>query len=470
MSSAPGSIRRRPVRDAVLSILGGEGKTIDMIESQKGRTYKGDESQQEYRDTPKWHNRQELLTLVAEKLKIHPSLWGPKRTSSDFYNIVDSEIEKMRKNRTLIDWNSSGGFGIWRLAAGVKIPESVMSMDVNAPIHDPVQHAETSEDEMRRVFLSILSKGKKDNTYKFTLAKSLLDYCKETIDGGRRTHVIPYEYFSGKFLRYYWYQEYKFRMKQDFHVRGSPKVLQAIRGIFGENPPADFDLLDEGDIRKAKRKILSTVFGHARSKTSLVIPRFQKIPVGNNTEEFRVFYDYDDDKKKLYLKPEAYDFLCRNHGILSRAVLAEWARFLEKVNDRLPRLVAKIDHDSMVRGPLTEYREMYSKYEDHCFYCMNRLEREYTHVDHFIPWSYIFEDSAWNMVLACQECNCRKSNSLPQEEFRDKLIGRNWQYHDEIRGLQVSLQQLDTGKGWEPEIINHYENCREYGFGRIKLP
>ncbi len=470
MSSASGSIRRGPVRDAILLILSGRGRTIGELESWRGRTYKGDETQEEYRDAPKWHNRLELLILVAEKLRIHPSLWGPERTSSDFYNAVDEEIGKMRRNGTLIDWNSSKRLGIWRMAPSANVPEPEMSMDVNAPIHDTAQHMETSEDEMRRVFLSILSKGKKDNTYKFTLAKSLLDYCKETMDGTRRTHIIPYEYFSGKFLKYYWYQEYKFRMKQDFHVKGSPRVLQAIRSVFGESPPADFDLLDVDDIEEAKRKILGTVFGHARTKTSLVIPKFQKIPVGRSTEEFRVFYDYDDDEKKLYLKPEAYEFLCRNHGILSRAVLAEWARFLEKINDRLPRLVAKIDQDNMVRGSLTGYQRMYSKYDDHCFYCLNRLERGYTHVDHFIPWSYIFEDSAWNLVLACQECNCRKSDSLPQEEFRDKLIDRNWRYHDEIRELQRSLQQLDTGKGWEPEIINHYTNCHEYGFGRIKLP
>ena len=259
-------------------------------------------------------------------------------------------------------------------------------------------------------------------------------------------------------------------MKQDFRTKSKPKAIQAITDVFGKNPPANFDLLDAADVKRARQEILKTVFGHARSKTSLVVPKFQNIPVGRHTEKIKVFYDYDDDAQRIRIMPEAFEFLQKNNGLLSRVVLAEWARFLEKINHSLPRLVAKIDQDSMTRDSLTEYRRIFSKHSDHCFYCRSRLERRGTHVDHFIPWSYIFDDNAWNLVLACQECNCKKSNSLPQEEFRAALIKRNAQYYKQIRKLRISLDQLDTGRGWKPEIIHHYTNCKEYGFNVIHLP
>ncbi len=172
----------------------------------------------------------------------------------------------------------------------------------------------------------------------------------------------------------------------------------------------------------------------------------------------------------IRLRPEAFEFFRENHGILLRTVLAEWTRFLERANIGLPRLLAKIHMDESARGQLTGYRRLFLKHTSHCFYCKGRLENDNIHVDHFIPWSCIFDDSAWNLVLACQNCNCKKSNSLPQDEFLQSLIRRNAKHYDTIAPLRRSLKMLDARHGWEPEIKNHYDTCLEYGFNTIPLP
>ena len=460
-----GTLPRKAISEMVAYLLNQKGKTIKAIEFQKNTKYKGDESQKPYRNNPVWHNRQDLLDLVAEKLKIHSDFVGPDRKSADFYNAVDQEITKLRNKRLLVMWSSTRHCGIWRIADSFPaVSAPTMSADTFTHVSSPDDH------DLKQLFLSILTKGRKDNTYKFTLAKSLLDYCIETPDATDKNHEIPYTYFASKFLKYYWYQEYKFRMKQDFRVNSKPKVITALNDVFGASPPTDFKLLDPDDVKKAEEKILCTVFGRAKSKTSLVIPKFQSIPDGKYVKSSNAFYDYDDDRKILSLKPKAFRFLRYNHGILSKAVLAEWAKFLEKINHTLPRLVAKIEQDGTKRGPLTEYRKLFSEYAPDCFYCGSRLERDYTHVDHFIPWSYIFDDNAWNFVLACQECNCKKSDSLPQIEFRDLLLERNSKYSGKIKKLELSLNQLNTGKGWRPEIVNHYNNCLDYGFQNVHLP
>ena len=191
---------------------------------------------------------------------------------------------------------------------------------------------------------------------------------------------------------------------------------------------------------------------------------------GQRAVETRVFYDYNDDEKKIYLKSEAFEFFKKNHDVLSRVVLVEWAKYLEKINDRLPKLIAKIDQDNVKRTPLAQYKKLFSKYTDHCFYCCNNLEKNRIDVDHFIPWSYIFDDNAWNLVLACRDCNCKKSNSLAKDNFLNDLIERNEKYYKRINKLQNSLDMLSTKNGWSAEIKNHYENCKKYGFNEISLP
>lgn len=105
----------------------------------------------------------------------------------------------------------------------------------------------------------------------------------------------------------------------------------------------------------------------------------------------------------------------------------------------------------------------------HCFYCNCRLQKGDVHVDHFIPWSYIFDDEAWNLVLSCSNCNLKKRDSLAQEEFLVELIRRNLDYYEKIETLKKSLDELNSGNGWERDLRRNYSNCLEYGFTVKKI-
>jgi len=177
-----------------------------------------------------------------------------------------------------------------------------------------------------------------------------------------------------------------------------------------------------------------------------------------------IFYDYDDDKRMIFLKPEAHRFLRQNYGILTRVLLAEWVRYLERVNHGLPLLAAKLNDTYAERRPLTKYRREFLKYSDSCFYCMRCLEPNHIHVDHVIPWSYLFADEPWNLVLACRNCNLEKSDSLPREGFVDALIERDHRYSGMMKILEKSLIRLSYKGSWEDEIHSHYKICHEYGF------
>ena len=334
-------------------------------------------------------------------------------------------------------------------------------------------------DELRKTFIHIMTHGCKNNTYKFALARFLLDYCNmmptsrlSTMSENNEKIIIHYEEIADAFLRYYWHQEFRYRIKQNFYNERPPSVVKILRDTFGDRYiPESFSKYaqHENNLTKiARKKILKKVFGHARIKTSLVVPRFQNVKIGAKVVQKNIFYNFDDDEQYIILFPHAALFLKQNYPVLFKTVILEWSKFLEKINT-FPRLIAKIETEETQRRSLTHYFNTY-KHVEHCFYCNGILkEMPSIHVDHFIPWSYIFEDSAWNLVLACQECNCKKSNSLAQPKFLNYLIERNSKYENQIPILKKSLAMLDSGRGWEPEIMRHYNSCKEYGFLQIHM-
>ena len=471
----PFSIKPRLIRDLVVRVMAREGVTVARIEKAVGRAYEGDAEQEAHRNEPVWCTKKAIEAAVAKELRLHPSVWGPDRKSSEFQSSVATVLSDMAHRGQAVRWNSGRRhYSVWRLApaaaaaaAAAPAPdlssrEGILSAAAEAP------PAPASGENMMQEFLGILRRGSKNNTYKFALARALLDYSTGRGSGGALE--VPYEYLADKFLEYYWHQDCRFKLKQDSHKVKSPKAIQAIRRVWSRGAPGSFELLDDGDKDKARSMILRDVFGHARSKTSLVVPRFQRIMRGGVSVEADTFYDYSDDDQMIRLKPKALEFLRANHAALRGLVTLEWVKFLEARNRRLPMLVAKVERYEARRGSLAPARSSLLEHSGHCFYCGSRLERRRTDVDHLIPWSYMFSDSLWNLVLACRRCNGKKSDSLPQDEFLDSLVCRNRRYEDRVKAIGDSLAMLNVGRGWEAEIRGHYDTCREYGFYVIDLP
>lgn len=317
-------------------------------------------------------------------------------------------------------------------------------------------------------FHQILTKGSKANTYKFALARFLLDYShdlepeliKKKIAKQERVR-IPYPEIARHFLKYYWHQECKFKIVQNHDPKKIPNAIKIIRKIFGTEYIPDYFSDDKFkvQIKQAEKEIVRDVFG--KGHKSQVVPRFQNIR-GESTR--KLFYDYDNDG--IYVKPEALDFFHENYNLLFKAVILEWSKFLEKINT-LPRTISKVESEEIRRRALVSYKKLFSGFSE-CFYCARNLDE--IHVDHFIPWSYIFEDETWNFVLTCSKCNLKKSDRLAQETFLEKIILRNREYERKISKLGKSLRDLNPEGKWENEIRRHYRNCKDYGFTGIRLP
>lgn len=327
-----------------------------------------------------------------------------------------------------------------------------------------------SDAEMSYYFNSILTKGRKDNSYKFALARFLIEhansldssYINELTEKNQK-QIVPYSIIAKEFLKYYWHQICKYKIRQNFNPGKLPLIVQIIQSIFGtEYIPESFGSMNSEMIHIAENQIASKCFLE-------VVPRFQNIMEGSNLISKKIFYEHSH--KDITIFPQALRFFKENHIFLLKAVILEWARFLEQINNGLPKLISKIERYEVPRSSLGKFKALLSIYFDTCFYCNARLEegKQLVHVDHFIPWSYLFEDELWNMVLSCQKCNLKKHSSLPSKKYLELLIKRNGQYRSRIEDLQKSLHRLDLDGNQEKSIWKHYQNCMDYGFTQVNL-
>lgn len=321
------------------------------------------------------------------------------------------------------------------------------SVEQNMGSEEPLQY---SQEYLWSYFQRILEKGNKSTTYKFALARFLVEYTRE-----HTKLTIKYDTIAEAFLEYYWYQERIFKIRQSFSK--TPYVIQIIREKFETKTLSRVrspDKIPANVKNETICEIRRKVFGNG--DFGQVVPKFHTI----HGRKRSVFYDYDDEK--ITLRPEALVFLHNHHAPLLKMIFLEWTIFLEKANHMMPKLSAKIARkiDDSGRAPTdTQKRILRACAESKkCFYCDKILEGAKTqiHYDHFIPWSFIYDTEIWNLVVSCQTCNTSKSDKLAPESCVAKLLARNEKYPKLIENL---------GDGWKSEIRKQYDGCRYYEFG-----
>ena len=465
---------------SVVDALLCKGRTIDEIEAseRKGKVQQGDRSQYKLRDKRVWHSKRSVEEHVAKRLKLHPTIWGPDRRSNDFQDAVSAAIDRLREDDKIADWAGGRRLNIYRLADGhgLERPSRGMSAaerPAGAPETRWRSGPYTDEDHMQ-MFMRILDQGAKDGTYKFALARALVELCGERDAGSARPREISYKELAERFLRYYWRQECVFHIRQSFQAKPESLVVRGMRGKWGDRGIRDdFDRLDARDKEEVCEQILCNAFGSARSRKGIVVPRFQKIKVGPCVEEIQMFYEWDDSEKRITVRDDAFKFLQSHRLILQSAVTHKWARYLERTNGGLPNLIAKVECvgglPARNSARMREARRALYRDGAECFYCRCTLDRRAMRLDHVIPWSFIFDDPLWNLVPSCTACSGRKGNALPDCDAYERLVRRNEEYAKGpeaacAKKFAESLDSLGPGGEWKRTMRCLYQACKDHEF------
>lgn len=242
--------------------------------------------------------------------------------------------------------------------------------------------------------------------------------------------MITFDAIAHKMVKYYWNQTFFFNLRQRSNIKKKPVIVQQVdlliekyKELSGSSIPTWFDkaelvLNTEEDfyknvLKKCARKLKDDVswrFMHVNKETK-------------NLYVLNKDYLYISIDKEQVLLLKEYGF------VLSQLLNYKWAQLLEKFNNA-PRITSKvkgISDNQIRRNNLTKYKnillENMNKPID--FYTGEELQPDDISVDHVIPWSFMYSDDIWNLVLTSKSHNSSKSNHIPSKEVIEQLNQRN---------------------------------------------
>lgn len=276
--------------------------------------------------------------------------------------------------------------------------------------------SEMSQDEFWNILKGVFSnKSRRTTSYKFCFFKAIID----NLFNCDMDYLLTFDKVFGSMGEIYWNLIYIHGISQFVSTKKKDKskielIIDDIKYSYNILEHTYYEFLNY----EIKINYLKQV---NRYITSCVVGAFFK-----DTKE--KFYSFSKKEKTIKIHPQVYEYLVKHKYLVEKLNYYEWLIFLEKVNPRenAYALGTKLD-EANKRVSLLQYKRFLTdKYlQTNCFYCGKKLRPKHIHVDHFIPWCYMKSDQLWNFVLACDKCNMKKSDKLPQYHYLENLISRN---------------------------------------------
>ena len=94
----------------------------------------------------------------------------------------------------------------------------------------------------------------------------------------------------------------------------------------------------------------------------------------------------------------------------------------------------------------------------HGFYTGKILDKNDISVDHVIPWSFMYSDDIWNLVLTSKSYNISKGNRVPTEEEIKLLNKRNIELLKVIEDIKYKEKLAEAINN--NYVDKFYNNCK----------
>lgn len=313
-----------------------------------------------------------------------------------------------------------------------------------------------------RMFNQFFSKGQMSSTYKPVFLRSLLDLGKYNIHGSNNglvgnqwiqvdgdTVTLDLNFIATRFIKYYWDMEHSFKLKQ---APGSNKaviikIIQTEQKIRDDKNPPSFREITDNNNDDLRSEVI-------RSSIKPQVLKFLLTDMPN-------LYIRQKGTNQIKLKTSLISFLKDHRVIIKNGLNYNLTKYLEKINKSIPQIAAKLDHENYPSRNLYVGSANVLDHEqnNYCFYCDRRYDSsKKRHIDHVIPFNYIFGTEAYNCVAACVSCNLAKSDLLPRKNYFDNVLVRNDKFTKEIKALPSSMKKSFSiyDKIWYERT---YHNC-----------
>ncbi len=315
-----------------------------------------------------------------------------------------------------------------------------------------------------RMFNRFFNKGAMAATYKPIFLRSLLDLGdydthgsnnklvgKQWIEVDGDTVTLDLNFIAVRFLRYCWDLEHSFKLKQSSNPNTSATIVSIIRQELRtgkhKNPPS-FATLASKQNEKLRSKVIQ----------ESIKPQVLKYLL----TDMPGLYVHQKRTNKIKLDTNLIPFMNKHRTIIKNGINYKLTLCLETFNKSAPNVAMKVDQDSYPSRKLSAVSEEILDFEQghRCFYCDRSYEiPKRRHIDHVIPFNYIFSTDAYNCVAACIRCNSSKSDRLPRQELFDDVLDRNTRFLNKrdkfSRAMRHSFSTYD--QEWYKRT---YDNCK----------
>ncbi|MHC1734735.1 MAG: HNH endonuclease domain-containing protein [Erysipelotrichaceae bacterium] len=285
-------------------------------------------------------------------------------------------------------------------------------------------------DEYIKHWLLIIEGMQNDNTYKPAWGRAIVEICsfRESLDNVVEISFIE---IAEIILKYYWNQTCFFNLSQG--PRNHTPTLQNETTDLMNHYRTTINSTIPDWFEKAK-----PVLNSDRVFYELAIKRIAQVLKRDVCEKFMnvngtkvPLYVLNKREMKIVFTGKQVNAIREHNFILSQLLNYRWAQLLEKFNQS-PRIVSKVkgmSEEKIRRSNLTRFKEAllkeYPNGQILDFYTGNLLDpNDYT-LDHVIPWSFMYSDDIWNLVITSKRNNSSKRNSVPSEEIIERLKQRN---------------------------------------------
>ena len=287
-------------------------------------------------------------------------------------------------------------------------------------------------DEYLERWIRVIDGMRNVNTYKLAWGRAIVELCYES-SVSEQPLSLHFNQISELFLKYYWNQTFFFKLYQG-PAKTKPEIQQKTEEIIeryqnltGSTLPVWFDYAkkvlkrDESYYRKQIQSI-------SKSMSRDVAWRFTNID-----GESVGLYQLDLENQTVIIDPHQQHIIKEHAFVLSQLMNYRWAQLLEKFN-QAPRIASKVkgfSEEKIRRGSLAKFKEeLLKQFPDGVvrdFYTNQILETNDISIDHVIPWSFMFSDDIWNLVITSKRNNSSKSNSCTSRLYIERLKERNTQ-------------------------------------------
>lgn len=313
---------------------------------------------------------------------------------------------------------------------------------------------EESADRPLHLVESILSRDKKDATYKLALFRALAEIAQTQHHLAAFTHdgkvKIPVQAIADKWILYYWpiFESEVFICQRTGERRGAAngvairRPLEALIDHFrASGGMSGFHAgLNSGKLSSVAQKL----WRDARSKFQSTI---HSMPVRHSGGGNYSVFQYDSADKSVCMDSNLWRELCLTGSWIQDATILRWAELTEQLSKGAVRASAVIDCLLAMPDPernVNDARGYFSRIgERTCVWSGVPLGEARFDIDHAMPFSLWRNNELWNLFPADPTINNNKSDKLPTYGMLNR---RREAIVDCWRGLNDSLgEQFSRG-------------------------